>query len=117
MPAEQSLLEILQAHSTLFFIASVGGLVLFGLKTAEHFNRAPENKLSWGRYTIWFVFLLLVLPSLGTMVLLIYLANGDKISPVLAFQVGLTSPAIVQSMIIAAANNLQRQPLQTVAAQ
>lgn len=60
---------------------------------------------------------LLVLPSLGTIVLLIYLANGDKISSVLAFQVGLTSPAIVQSMIIAAANNLQRQPLQTVAAQ
>jgi hypothetical protein len=117
MLAEQSLSGILQAHSMLFFIASFGGLVLFGLKASEHFNRAPENKLSWGRYMIWFIFLLAVLPSLGTGVLLIYLANGDKISPVLAFQVGLTSPAIVQSMIIAAANNLQRQPLQTVAAQ
>lgn len=117
MQAEQNIFAILQAHPMLILTACFGGLVLFGLKAIEHFNRAPENKLSNGRYAIWLLFLFLVLPSLGGAVIIIYLANGDKISPVLAFQVGLTSPAIVQSMITAAANNLSKQPIQASSSQ
>ncbi len=79
-------------------------MVLFGLKMVEHFNRKREQKLSRSRYIIYMVFLLLTLPLLGSAVVAIYIFNGDKISPVLAFQIGLTSPAIVQSLIIAAAD-------------
>ncbi|MFV9657149.1 hypothetical protein ACNFCK_19840 [Pseudomonas sp. NY15366] len=108
-----SLLEIALLNSSIFFIACFGGLVLFALKATEHFNRPLANKLSGGRYTIYALFLFITLPTLGGAVVVIYLANGDKISPVLAFQVGLTSPAIVQSLIIAAANNMSKQPLPT----
>jgi hypothetical protein len=98
-------LETLRTSVLLIVIASFGGLVLFGLKMAEHFNRPLGRKLSRGRYAIFFVFLLLTLPAIGAAIVTIYVINGDKISPVLAFQIGLTSPAIVQSLIIAAVKN------------
>ena len=109
MQAEQSFFEVMAANGPLLSIACFGGVVLFALKMVEHFNRPEQNKLTARRYATAFVFLFLALPILGGAVVAIYLANGDKISPVLAFQVGLTSPAIVQSLIIAAANNLSRQ--------
>ncbi|WJV23187.1 MULTISPECIES: hypothetical protein [Pseudomonas] len=117
MHPEQPIFVLIQANSLLLSIACFGGLVLFALKIVDHFNRAPENKLSSGRYVAYMLFLFVVLPVLGSAVVAIYLANGDKISPVLAFQVGLTSPAIVQSMIIAAANNLAKEPVSTIASQ
>ncbi len=40
--------------------------------------------------------------------------NGDKISPILAFQIGLTSPAIVQKLIIAYANNMAKNSSPTL---
>lgn len=110
---ELSLLDIVLSNSSLLFIACFGGVVLFALKAAEHFNRPLANKLSSGRYAIYALFLFITLPALGGAVVVIYLANGDKISPLLAFQVGLTSPAIVQSLIIAAANNMSKEPLPT----
>lgn len=112
-----SLADILQANTTLLCIACFGGFVLFALKMVEHFNRDPVDKLSNQRYVTYLLFLLIALPVLGGGVVAIYLANGDKISPVLAFQVGLTSPAIVQSLIIAAANNLSKQPVATTGGQ
>lgn len=112
-----SLLDIVISNSSILFISCFGGLVLFALKATEHFNRPMENKLSRGRYVIYALFLFLTLPVLGGAVLVIYLANGDKISPVLAFQVGLTSPAIVQSLIIAAANNMSKQAVSTTSNQ
>lgn len=108
-----SLIDIAISNSSIFYIACFGGLVLFALKATEHFNRPIENKHSPGRYAIYVLFLFLTLPVLGGAVVVIYLANGDKISPVLAFQVGLTSPAIVQSLIIAAANNMSKQSMPT----
>lgn len=86
----------------LLCVAGFDGMVLFGLKMVEHFNRKREEKLSRSRYIIYLIFLFLTLPLLGCTVVAIYIINGDKISPVLAFQIGLTSPAIVQSLIIAA---------------
>ena len=109
--------ELLLQSWPLLAIACFGGLVLFCLKMVEHFNRATEDKLTTSRYVAFLLFLFITLPTLGAAVVAIYLVNGDKISPVLSFQVGLTSPAIVQSLIIAAANNLSKQRVQTKANQ
>jgi hypothetical protein len=95
-------------HIDLIVISLFGGLVLFGIKIAEHFMRPDQEKLSLFKYIGFTLFLFFVLPILGAGVTSIYLLNGDKISSILAFQIGLTSPAIVQSLIIAAANNLTK---------
>lgn len=94
------------SHLLLIIVASLGGFVLAGLKIAEHFSKDEKDKLSAGKYCGFFIFIILGLPFLGALVTFIYLLNGDKISTILAFQIGLTSPAIVQSLIIAAANTM-----------
>lgn len=108
----EEIITLLSDSTHLIVISCFGGLVLFGLKIAEHFNRPFESKLDFWRYLFFFVALFLCLPVLGGAVTSIYLVNGDQMSPVLAFQVGLTSPAIVQSMIIAAANKMASEKVQ-----
>jgi hypothetical protein len=95
----------LRPNFHLIVISIFGGLVLFGLKFTEHFMRPEQDKLQVQKYVIFLVGLFLALPFLGAGVRAIYLMNGDKLSPILALQVGLTSPAIVQSLVIAAANS------------
>lgn len=105
---DMSLVSLLLENVHLICIALFGSLVLFGLKFTEHFVRAEQDKLPLQRYVVFFIGLLVGLPILGVGVTSVYILNGDKLSPILALQVGLTSPAIVQSLIIAAANNLAK---------
>jgi len=100
----------------LLLIAIFGGIVLFGLKFTEHFMRSEQDKMPFGRYLVFFFGLLITLPLLGAGVTAIYLLNGDRLSPILALQVGLTSPAIVQSLIIAAANSIAKSAAPALAA-
>ncbi|EPV1412645.1 hypothetical protein VC885_25535 [Citrobacter freundii] len=95
-------------HYDLIFVSIIGGLILSLLKIAAHFSRNESDKLKPMKYLGFFVFVIFGLPILGGVVTSIYLMNGDKISPILAFQIGLTSPAIVQSLIIAVANNMAK---------
>lgn len=94
---------------SLIVVSMLGGLVLFGLECYRHALRAEEDKLAVTKYIGWIVLILIFLPLLGVVVTSVYLMNGDKISPILAFQIGLTSPAIVQSMVIATANRLSTE--------
>lgn len=115
-----SFLESNQANNLivnehLVFISIVGGIVLFLIKLAEHWRRDEKDKLSKCRYFGYILYLVFCLPTLGGMVAVIYILNGDKISPLLAFQVGLTSPAIAQSLMMSAANSAQKIPIKTQA--
>lgn len=87
-------------------VAVFGGLVLTGLKLSDHFNRKKKDKYPFFQYLIFFSFLIIGLPLLGAGMTCVYLLNGDKISPLLALQIGLSSPAIAQSLITKAADNL-----------
>ncbi len=106
--------QLLKTDIHLLCIAFFGGLVLFGLKLAEHWNRPNEDKMSLKPYILFHGFLFLTLPILGSAVTAIYIVNGDKISSILSFQIGLTSPAIVQSMVIAAADSARQKPILTI---
>lgn len=106
MPNLDGFYSIINSNINLILISAFGGLVLFGFKIAEHFNRAPQDKMPLPKYLGFFISLLVALPVLGFGMTLIYLMNGDKISPILAFQIGITSPAIAQTLMIAAANSL-----------
>lgn len=90
----------------LIIVSMLGGVVLFGLECYQHALRAPVDKMPTKKYIGWICLILIALPALGVVVTAVYLMNGDKISPILAFQIGLTSPALVQSMVIAAANKI-----------
>jgi uncharacterized membrane protein len=102
----QALASTVKTNSSLALISFIGGFILFGFKLVEHFSRSPSDKLVWWRYIGFFLFLALALPLLGLFVTLVYLINGDKISSMLAFQIGISSPAIVQSLMVAAANKI-----------
>lgn len=103
--------QLVSENLHLILSAGFGGLVLFGIHLTEHFQRETQDKLCWRRYSVFFIALLIMLPILGVGVTSIYLFNGDKISPVLAFQVGLTSPAIVKAIITAGANQMGSKPV------
>ena len=107
----EEIVKLLSANLHLIGISCFGGIVLFGLKLTEYINRVPEDKSTLLRAFIIHSLLFVVLPVLGAAVSGIYIMNGDKMSAILAFQVGLTSPAIVQSMIIAAANSAANDPV------
>ena len=110
-------LQLLFENAPLLIIAACGGFVLFGLKIADHFVRAATDKYTPIRYAGVFVSLFVALPLLGCVVAGIYIVNGDKLSPILAFQVGLTSPAIVQSLIVVAANQMAAKTAEVAADQ
>ncbi|OHC26300.1 MAG: hypothetical protein A2Y50_07295 [Pseudomonadales bacterium RIFCSPLOWO2_12_59_9] len=102
----ESFYAVISFNINLVIISAFGGIVLFGFKVSEHFNRAPHDKMPLLKYFGFFISLLIALPVLGLGMTLIYLMNGDKISSILAFQIGITSPAIAQALMSAAANNL-----------
>lgn len=106
--------EILGSNVGLIIIALFGGFVLFGMKISEHFMKQEQDKLPLVKYIGFTISLFFALPALGAAVTCIYLLNGDRISTILAFQIGLTSPAIVQSLIIAAANNMAQKTTPTL---
>lgn len=106
MPSLNEFYSVMGLNINLVLISAFGGLVLFGFKIAEHFNRAPQDKMPLLKYFGFFISLLVALPILGLGMTTIYLMNGDKISPILAFQIGITSPAVAQTLMIAAANSL-----------
>jgi hypothetical protein len=106
---QNSHLLILQQNYHLLGVALFGGFVLYGFKIADHFNRAPEDKMPLSKYWFYALSLFFVLPLLGVCVTAIYLMNGDGLSTILSFQVGLTSPAIVHSMIIFKANKMGKE--------
>lgn len=105
----QSAFSQITPSAHLVVIAVAGGLVLWALKIAEHFMRAEQDKMPLAKYLFFVISLFVGLPFLGGFVTSVYIMNGDKLSPILALQVGLTSPAVVQSLIIAAANSLAKK--------
>lgn len=98
----------LLAQWHLLLIAAIGGFILFAFSVAEHFNKSDEDKLGLIRYFGWFLFLFIGLPFLGVVMVGVYVLNGDKLSAILAFQVGLTSPAIVKALMSATANKMAK---------
>lgn len=104
----QKSIDVLLLNLNLVVIAMVAGLLLGGLHLVNHFKRKEQDKMPWKQYSIFLAFLLIGLPLLGGFVTSVYILNGDKLSPMLALQVGLTSPAIVQSLMINGANSLAK---------
>ncbi len=94
-------------------IAAFGGAVLFFFKLAEYIHRAPEDQMSILKASIVYFGLFLGLPILGAGMSTIYLVNGSKMGGMLAFQVGLTSPAIVQGVFSLAANKAVKRRVKT----
>ncbi|MEB0014480.1 hypothetical protein QN416_23055 [Glaciimonas sp. Cout2] len=99
----------LQKNVVSLIVAGIGGLILYGVTIAEHWNRPPEAKLSSSRYVLWFVAMLIWLLFLAIILTAIYILNGDKMGVMLSFQVGLSSPAIVQNLLAIAANKVVKQ--------
>lgn len=100
--------DVIDSNFDLVVVSAFGGLVLFGFKLIEHFNREQHDKMPLIRYIGFFVFLLITLPMLGLSITLIYLMNGDEISVILAFQIGITSPAIIQKIITSTADGMSK---------
>lgn len=99
-------LELLSANTDVLLIATIGGVVLFGLQLASHFQRKELDKLSKGRYAVFFLFSIICLPASAAIVSGLYILNGEKLGVLLAFQVGLSSPAILKSLIVASADKV-----------
>lgn len=116
MKSEQAI-DLLKDSFPLLVIALIGGFILF---CYEAFGILNHNKLNIKRagYRILVAGLLFIgLPLLGVAVTGVYLINGDKISPLLAFQIGLTSPALVTAGMTFAANKLSDREIPTDPAQ
>jgi hypothetical protein len=93
-------LALLGDNLDLLCIAAAGGLVLFGYHLAAHFNRKSDQKFIGWRYVAYVLFLLITLPSLALIMAAVYILNGDKMSAMLAFQVGISSPVLAQSLVL-----------------
>jgi len=104
-------IAIINQNWHLIFISAFGGFILFIFKVSEHFQKPPEEKLTFFQYIFWVIAIFLLFPILGCGMVTIYLANGDKIGALLSFQVGLTSPAIVQNLMVSAANQRLKRPM------
>lgn len=110
-------LERLIANIPLLVIALAGGFILFCYEVFQivHYDKLHIQKL---RYRLLVgAFLCIGLPVLGAVVAAVYITNGDQISPLLAFQIGLSSPAIATSLMTTAANTLAKGQIPTAPGQ
>lgn len=108
---KEEIITLVTTNLHLVAISCFGGLVLFCFKISEYINRAPEDKMTPLRAFVTYAVLFVWLPFLGAAISAIYIVNGDKMSAILSFQVGLTSPAIVHGMIMAAADRAANDPV------
>ena len=91
------------------YFALLGGLILGVFKLIEHYLRKPTDKYPWYVYIIYILICIIGFPFLGIFFILAYLSNGDKFSLLSSAQIGLTSPAILISMIAAGANSVSKK--------
>lgn len=96
----------------LIFISFIGGWILWGYKLKLYFDRPVEDRMTSCRAFFLYFGLFLWLPALGGFVSWIYIVNGDKMSALLALQVGLTSPAILHGFISVGANASAANPIE-----
>ncbi|HCI5654934.1 TPA: hypothetical protein NPO21_000430 [Klebsiella variicola subsp. variicola] len=100
--------DTISSNIWLIVVSTFGGLVLTMLKLSSHFMRDEKDKYPFFKYAVFFLFLIIGLPILGAGMTCVYLLNGDKISSLLAFQIGLSSPVLAQNLISSAADNLAK---------
>jgi len=83
--------------STLLFLAAIGGFSFNLLQLIEYSKLSkterPDFKdpLFWVSYVVW--------PSLGGILAFAYHKSGITLSPILAFNVGLSAPLILKAMV------------------
>lgn len=116
MNIDQLQLLIINNFGTLFF-SLVGSLILTAISIKEHIDREEKDKMTRGKYSIYFLGWLFGYPILGVVVALAYLASGNEFGSWLALQIGLTSPAIVAGIASSGANVLSNQGVDTAPGQ
>ena len=109
--------QILVANIPLLVIALIGGFILFCYEAFQIVHNDKFHVQNVFFRILIGAFLLVGLPALGAVVAGIYIMNGDKISPLLAFQIGLSSPAIVTGLMTSAANTFAKGQLPTTPGQ
>lgn len=102
-------MEILNTNFDTLLFAALGGFLLWTYKLKEHYNRPIETKMSNSHYVFIHFILLLWLPFLGVVMSFIYLYNGDKLSIVLAIQVGISAPGLLDIFMANAMNKVASQ--------
>ncbi|HDO1312069.1 hypothetical protein ACE1B4_17930 [Aeromonas veronii] len=116
MNIEQLHLLITNNFGTLFF-SFIGSLFLTFRSIKEHIDREEKDKMTRGKYSIYFLGWAIGYPILGVVVALAYLASGNEFGSWLALQIGLTSPAIVAGIASSGANVLSSQGVDTAPGQ
>ncbi|OEF91287.1 hypothetical protein [Vibrio splendidus] len=112
MNFEQLQLLVTDNFGTLVF-ALFGSIVLTVLSIKEHIDRDEKDKMSKGKYSMYFLGWVIGYPILGVVVALAYLASGNQFGSWLALQIGLTSPAILAGIASGGANVISSQGIET----
>ena len=95
----EALLDLIQNNGgTLLFIA-IGSFILTGYSIREHLMREAADKMTNKVYFFHLLGWLIGYPFLGLVVGISYLNGENSFGNWLALQIGLTSPAIVLSVI------------------
>ena len=89
------LTEALQSGE-LLLLAAMGGFMLNMMNLYEDQQR-PKNMRTAKDTLYWILFVFW--PLAGGVLVLVYILDGSTLRPLLAFTVGLTAPATLQSMI------------------
>jgi hypothetical protein len=91
-------------------LGALGGLILFIWNVVWHWKLPKNKKHPSSRYTQWFVFQLIMLPALGSLIVWVDTTGGSTVGPLLALQVGLTGPKLLESIMVGAANKKAGSP-------
>lgn len=97
---------------TLFF-ALCGSFILTGISIKNHIDRDVKDKMSSGKYLMYFLGWVIGFPLLGVIVAVAYLASDNQFGTWLALQIGLTSPAIVAGIASGGANSMSQSGVET----
>lgn len=112
MNIDQLQLLITSNFGTLLF-SLIGSLFLTIRSIKEHLDREEKDKMTKGKYSMYFFGWVIGYPILGVVVALAYLASGNEFGCWLALQIGLTSPAIVAGIASSGANVISSQGIDT----
>ena len=77
-------------------LSGLGGLVLSFINLVQDLQKEPSNRIT---KDLVYIFTFVFWPLVSCILSYIYLDSGNKITSFLAFHIGLTTPALVQSLL------------------
>lgn len=100
-------INLLKNNSVFLCYSLIGGLIVGIYKIWNHSLQPIEKKLSKNMFLWFLLYCLLIIPFFGVLVSTIHLEKETKMSLLLSLQIGISSPAFINMLLLSVAETIK----------